>query len=157
MTLCDKLFGFILEDPATHQKTLSEMPADKTAAMMGRKAKFVIEGPEGGVYIVRLTPTGLIRDADDDHVRNMILMSDSTIIEILIWLAQEDLPPERRDPFDDGLDPRSAFTNGLIKISGDRMLYDAEEIFAGLEKHMFPKMKPIALSALAAMRKARSR
>jgi len=50
MTICDKLFEFILEDPATHQSVLKEMAPEKTAAMMGRKAKFVIDGTEGGVY-----------------------------------------------------------------------------------------------------------
>ncbi len=149
-TITEMLFGFILEDKAMHMATLMELSPGKRQAVVGRKGKIIVTGSQGGVFIVRLTPVGIFREEGDNDIRNEVLMDYDTLREIIIWLAQLGAP---RDPTDPGLDPRSAYANGYIRISGDKVLYDAEEIFAAMEKHAFMKMQPIAKHALEAMRK----
>lgn len=142
-TIAEKVFGFILEDKLLHQAILRELPPDKRAAVTGRKGRLIVTGPEGGSFIMRLTPLGIFKEDNDREIRNEILMTDNTLIAILEWLAQLPNIP--------GISPRAAYTNGFLKISGESVLYDAEEIFKALEKHAFAKMKPIARAAVAEM------
>lgn len=143
-TIAEKVFNFILEDKLLHQNILRELPADKRAAVTGRKGRLIVTGPEGGSFIVRLTPLGIFREDNDREIRNEILMTDNTLISILVWIAKL--------PNNPGISPRAAYTNGFLKISGGSVLYDAEEIFLAMEKHAFAKMKPIAREAVAGMR-----
>jgi len=147
-TIAEKVFNFILEDKLEQQAILREMPKDKQAAVIGRKGRLIVTGPEGGSFVVRLTPAGIFKETDTKDLRNEILMSDNTLLEILVWLAH--LPGEP------GITPRAAYVNGDIRISGDSVLYDAEEIFNAMEKHAFAKMGPIAKAAVEEMRKEKS-
>jgi len=147
-TIAEKVFNFILEDKLLHQNILRELPADKRAAVTGRKGRLIVTGPEGGSFIVRLTPLGIFREDNDREIRNEILMTDNTLISILVWIAKL--------PNNPGISPRAAYTNGFLKISGGSVLYDAEEIFLAMEKHAFAKMKPIAREAVAGMRRVES-
>jgi len=152
-TITEMLFNFILEDKDMHMATLIELSPEKRQAVVGRKGKIIVTGTQGGVFIVRLTPVGIFRDEDESDLRNEVLMDYDTLREIIIWLAQLGLPESKKDPMFQGMDPRSAYANGYIRISGDKVLYDAEEILAALEKHAFMKMQPIARYALGSMRK----
>jgi len=144
-TIAEKVFDFILEDRLEHQAILRDLPPEKRAAVVGRKGRLIVTGPEGGSFIVRLTPQGIFRETSTKDIRNEILMSDDTLLEIMVWLAQF--------PGEPGITPRAAYVNGDIRISGDSVLYDAEEIFNALEKHAFAKMSPIARVAVEEMRK----
>ena len=146
-TIAEKVFNFVLEDKSVHQAILRELPPDKKAAVVGRKGRLIVTGPEGGNFIVRLTPAGVFREQDTKDLRNKILMTDDTLLEILVWIAH--LPGEP------GLTPRAAYVNGDIRISGDSVLYDAEEIFNALERHAFAKMGPIAKAAVQEMQQRR--
>ncbi len=143
-TIAEKVFNFILEDKLLHQNILRELPADKRAAVTGRKGRLIVTGPEGGSFIMRLTPLGIFREDNNRDIRNEILMTDDTLISILVWIAKL--------PNNPGISPRAAYTNGFLKISGESVLYDAEEIFNALEKHAFAKMQPIAREAVAGMK-----
>ena len=143
-TIAEKAFNFILEDRQLHQKILGELPADKRAAVTGRKGRLIVTGPEGGSFIVRLTPLGIFREDNERDLRNEILMTDDTLISILTWIAKL--------PNNPGISPRAAYTNGYLKISGESVLYDAEEIFTALEKHAFAKMQPVAKAAVVGMK-----
>jgi len=144
-TIAEKVFDFILEDRLEHQAILRDLPPEKRAAVVGRKGRLIVTGPEGGSFSVRLTPQGIFRETSTKDIRNEILMSDDTLLEIMVWLAQF--------PGEPGITPRAAYVNGDIRISGDSVLYDAEEIFNALEKHAFAKMSPIARVAVEEMRK----
>jgi len=146
-TIAEKVFNFILEDKLEHQAILRELPPEKKAAIVGRKGRLIVTGPQGGSFIVRLTPTGIFRETGTKDLRNEILMSDDTLLEILVWVAQF--------PGEPGITPRAAYVNGDIRISGNSVLYDAEEIFNALEKHAFAKMGPIARAAVEEMRQRR--
>lgn len=146
-TIAEKVFNFILEDKLEHQAILRELPPEKKAAIVGRKGRLIVTGPQGGSFIVQLTPTGIFRETGTKDLRNEILMSDDTLLEILVWVAQF--------PGEPGITPRAAYVNGDIKISGNSVLYDAEEILNALEKHAFAKMGPIARAAVEEMRQRR--
>jgi len=143
-TIAEKVFNFILEDKQLHQNILGELPEDKRAAVTGRKGRLIVTGPDGGSFIMRLTPLGIFTEDNDKDIRNEMLMSDNTLIAILTWLAKL--------PNNPGISPRAAYVNGFLKISGDSVLYDAEEIFNALEKHAFAKMQPIAREAVDGMK-----
>lgn len=143
-TVAEKVFKFILEDKHAHQEILRQIPQEKRIAVIGRKGRLYISGPEGGTFTVRLTPVGIFSEDDDSDIRNEISLSDDTLIEILVWLTE--------DPDDPGLSPREARSQGLIKFKGDRVLYDSEEIFHALEEYAFTKMKPIAKFAVERMK-----
>ena len=55
-TIAEDVFNFILEDKHLHQKILGELPEDKRAAVTGRKGRLIVTGPQGGTFMVRLTP-----------------------------------------------------------------------------------------------------
>ncbi len=146
-TIAEKVFNFILEDKLEQQAIIRDLPPEKRASVVGRKGRLIVTGPEGGSFIVRLTPQGIFRETGTKDLRNEILMSDDTLLEILVWIAH--LPGEP------GITPRAAYVNGDIRISGDSVLYDAEEIFNVLEKHAFAKMGPIARVAVEEMQQRR--
>jgi len=143
-TLADNVFNFIFEDKEAHQKAIQTLPPEKRGAMMGRKAKIIVAGPEGGTFITRFTPMGLIEDTDDRELRNSIWMTDGTLFEILVWLSE--------DPRDPGISPREAAANHLLRFQGERSLYDSEEVYDALEIYAFERMRPIAKKAVAEMR-----
>lgn len=147
-TIAEKVFNFILEDKLEQQAVIRDLPPDKRAAVVGRKGRLIVTGPEGGSFIVRLTPQGIFRETGTKDIRNEVLMSDNTLLEILIWVAQF--------PGEPGITPRAAYMHGDLRISGDSVLYDAEEIFGTLEKHAFAKMGPIARAAVEEMRRRRA-
>lgn len=139
-TIAEKLFDFALDGVAEHLAALRTMPEAKIKAIAGRKGKVIISGPEGGTFLVRLTTEGVFRETEEDDIRNIIEMSDDTLLELLIYLA--------RLPEDPGMSPRQAYVNGFITIYGDSVLYDAEEIFKSLEEFAFNKLGPIAREAV---------
>ena len=142
-TIAEKVFNFILEDKHLHQKILGELPEDKRAAVTGRKGRLIVTGPQGGTFIMRLTPLGIFKEDNDRDIRNEMLMSDNTLIAILVWIAKLPNKP--------GMSPRAAYTNGFLRINGESVLYDAEEILKALEKHAFAKMQPVARDAVKGM------
>ena len=83
-TIAEKVFKFILEDKQAHQEILRQISADKKGAVVGRKGRLYISGPEGGIFTVRLTPVGIFMEDDCEDIRNEISMTDDTLIEILV-------------------------------------------------------------------------
>lgn len=127
-TIAEVLIDFALEDKLEHQTVMAQLSAEKLAAVVGRVGKFTIDGEEGGVFLIRLTPYGVIEETEEDDVRNEIWMTDDTFINIIIG----------------ELDPRTARARGQVLFSGDRSLYDAHEIIGIFEKWLITKLRPVA-------------
>ena len=127
-TVAETLIDFALEDKAEHQAVMARIPAEKLAAAVGRKGKLIVDGDEGGVFIIKLTPYGIFRDNSDRDIRNEIWMTDTTFIDIVIG----------------ELEPKTARARGQVFFSGDRSLYDAAEIIDVFEKWMSTKLRPVA-------------
>ena len=127
-TVAETLVGFALEDKVEHQAVMAQLPTDKLAAVVGRKGKLIVDGSEGGVFIIRMTPYGILKDNSDREIRNEIWMTDTTFIDIVIG----------------ALDPKTARARGQVLFSGDRSLYDAAEIIDIFERWLLTKLKPVA-------------
>ncbi len=127
-TVAETLIDFALEDKVEHQAVMAQLPADKMAAVVGRKGKLIVDGEEGGVFIIRMMPYGILRDNSNSDIRNEIWMTDTTFIDIVIG----------------ELEPKTARARGQVLFSGDRSLYDAAEIIDIFEKWLLTKLKPVA-------------
>ncbi|MBA7686206.1 hypothetical protein ES703_94647 [subsurface metagenome] len=127
-TVAETLVDFALEDKVEHQAVMANLPAEKLASVVGRKGKLIVDGEEGGVFIIRMTPYGILRDNSDSDIRNEIWMTDATFIDIVIG----------------ELEPKTARARGQVLFSGDRSLYDAAEIIDIFEKWIITKLKPVA-------------
>jgi len=136
-TVAETLVDFALGDKVEHQAVLAKLPADKLAAVVGRKGKLIVDGNEGGVFIIRMTPYGMFRDNSDRNIRNVIWMKDTTFIDIVIG----------------ELEPKTARARGQLLFSGDRSLYDAAEIIDIFEKWIITKLRPVAQKMLKAVGK----
>jgi len=136
-TLAETLIDFALEDKMEHQTVMSQLPADKMAAIVGRKGKLIIDGEEGGAFVIKMTPYGIFRDNSDSDVRNEIWMTDATFIDIVIG----------------ELEPKTARARGQVLFSGDRSLYDAAEIMDIFEKWIITKLRPVAQKMMKAISK----
>ena len=134
-TVAETLIDFALGDKVEQQAVMARIPAEKLAAAIGRKGKLIIEGDEGGVFIIKLTPYGVFRDNSDKDIRNEVWMTDTTFIDIVIG----------------ELDPKTARARGQVLLSGERSLYDAAEIIDIFEKWMSTKLRPIAKKMMKAM------
>lgn len=133
--LAETLIDFVLEDKAEHQAVMATLPAEKLAAAVGRKGKLTIEGPDGGVFIIKLTPYGVFKDDSPGDLRNEVWMTDATFQDIVIG----------------ELEPRTARARGQVLFKGDRSLYDAAEIIDVFEKWMLNKIRPLAQKMMKAM------
>ncbi|KKN87029.1 hypothetical protein LCGC14_0262980 [marine sediment metagenome] len=139
-TVAETLIEFALEDKMEHQAVMARIPAEKLAAMVGRKARLIIEGEDGGMFIIKLTLYGVFREYTDSDIRNEIWMTDATFIDIVIG----------------ELDPKAARARGQVLFSGTRSLYDAAEIIEFFEKWMSTKMRPVAQRLMRTMAKGKA-
>lgn len=136
-TVTETLIDFALEDKVEHQAVMAKLPADKMAAIVGRKGKLIVAGDEGGMFTIKTTPYGIFRDNSDSDVRNEIWMTDATFIDIVIG----------------ELEPKTARARGQVLFSGDRSLYDAAEIIGIFESWLITKLRPIAQKMMKAIGK----
>lgn len=127
-TFAETLVEFALEDKMEHQAYMAKIPADKLAAYIGRKGKLIIDGDEGGEFIIKMTRHGVFSDDSEGDVRNEIRMSDSTFMEIVIG----------------DLAPKAAIARGQVYFTGSRSLYDSHEIMDIFQEWMEHKLVPIA-------------
>lgn len=134
-TVTETLIDFALADPKEHQALMATLPAEKLAAVIGRKGRLTVEGDEGGVFIIKLTPYGVFPDNSDEDIRNDIWMTYETFEAIVL-----------RE-----LNPKVARARGQVLFTGDRSLYDAAEIMDVCEKWMLTKIAPIAQKLVRAM------
>jgi len=138
-TVAETLIDFALEDKMEHQAVMARIPSEKLAAMVGRKARLIIEGEDGGIFIIKCTLYGVFREYNDSDIRNEIWMTDVTFMDIVIG----------------ELDPKAARARGQLLFSGNRSLYDAAEIIEVFEKWMSTKMRPVAQRLIRTMAKGK--
>ena len=136
-TVTETLIDFALENKMEHQAVMSKLSTEKLAAVVGRKGKLIVDGEEGGAFIIKMTPYGIFRDNSDSDVRNEIWMTDTTFIDIVIG----------------ELEPKKARARGQVLFSGDRSLYDAAEIIDIFENWIITKLRPVAQKMMKAIGK----
>lgn len=133
-TWCDVLMGYILEDKKEHQAILGKLPLDKRKDIIGRKGQLIIEGPDGGSWIIRLTSIGAVRETSKSGILHKFRMREETLQDLIL---------ER-------LEPREAWSKGLIRITGEHMLYHSEELFQALENWIIGKIRLVGRKLLEA-------
>lgn len=94
------------------------VPVNIKQASAGRKGRLVIEGEDGGIFYLRWTGSELIEEDNPDDVRNDFVMHSQTLLDIATG----------------ELGVREAIAARLITVSGDRSIYDTEDIMALLEQ-----------------------
>ncbi len=134
-TFTEGVVEYALRDKAEHQQYMSKLSPEKLSAVIGRKAKLIVHGEQGGEFIIKVTPHGVFSDTSSDNIRNTIWMTDDTFEQIVTGK----------------LDPKVARAREQLKFSGDRSLYDAEEIMQVFDQWMNSRLTPIARKILQAM------
>lgn len=127
-TFTETLVEFALENKKEHQQYMAKLSAETLSAVIGRKAKLIVAGEDGGEFIIKVTPYGVFNDDSSSDIRNEIWMTDDVFIDIVIG----------------ELDPKVARARGQVLFTGDRSLYDAAEIINVFEEWMSTKLRPIA-------------
>lgn len=95
-----------------------EVPAELKQAGKGRNGKLVIEGEDGGTFYLRWNGEELVLEDKPAEVRNEFYLHSQTLIDLVTG----------------ELEIREAAAARLIRVTGDRSLYDSEDILQLLEK-----------------------
>jgi putative sterol carrier protein len=100
-------------------RVTDEVPEELRVSGAGRKAKITIDGKDdGGEMYLRWSGERLIEEADSVGVRNNFSLHSRTLLD----LATGELKA------------REAVAARLIHVSGDRSIYDEEDIMKLFEK-----------------------
>lgn len=134
-TFTQALVGFAFENKRKHQEYMVKLSAETLSAVIGRKAKLIVAGDEGGEFIFKVTSYGVVEDDSPEGIRNVIWMDFGTFQDIVI-----------RE-----LDPKVARARDQIQFTGDRSLYDSHEIMRIVEEWMDTELRPIAQRMVRAM------
>jgi len=105
------------------------VPGEIKRAGAGRKGKLIVDGEDGGVFYLRWDGDELVEEHSDDNVRNIFYMHAQTLYDIATG----------------ELGIREAIAAQLIKITGDRSLYDSEDIMKLLEQFQSKITKTISV------------
>jgi len=94
------------------------VPGDIRKAGAGRKGRLFIDGEDGGIFYLRWNGKELVEEEDASGVRNDFYMHSQTLLDLATG----------------ELGVREATAAGLIRVTGDRSLYDQEDIAKLLEQ-----------------------
>ena len=94
-------------------------PANEEAkrASAGRKGRLIIDGEDGGIIYLRWNGKHLVEELDDSDVRNDFCMHAQTFQDLMTG----------------ELGAREALAAQLIQVTGDRSIYDEEDIMKMFE------------------------
>jgi putative sterol carrier protein len=99
-------------------KVTSEVSTVMKVAGSGRKARILIEGEDGGEIFLRWTGERLTEEDNSDDVRNDFIIHAQTLFDLATG----------------EIGAREALAARLIMITGDRSIYDQEDIIKLFEK-----------------------
>ena len=88
------------------------MPEEMKVAGKGRKGQIIITGEDGCSLYLRWDGEHLVEDPDEDGVRNTFELASQTLLDLI----------------EGELQPREAIAARLVIITGDRAIYDSEDI-----------------------------
>jgi len=138
-------------------QVLNDIPEEKRKEGYGRAAKMVVDGPEGGIFDLWFTETGIQEKPDEVPVKNVIYLSEDTLLNLitpdvdldtLVGLVDK-AGVERAVPqLYPRLDFRTAIANRLITMSGDKSDVDSEEWAQIMERVLLKMAFPIVIRAM---------
>jgi len=95
-----------------------EVPPAMKQAGAGRKARIIIEGEDGGEMLLKWTGDRLTEERSPDGVRNDFIIHAQTLFDLATG----------------ELGAREALAARLVTVTGDRSIYDQEDIVKLFEK-----------------------
>lgn len=120
----------------SQKAVLFEFSEEKRAEAYGRAGRVIVDGPGGGMFELWFTKEeGMQWKPPEVPIRNTVYLKEETLLDMvtpsitvedILRLSDEGKLGEVFNCWPK-LDPRVARANGLILISGDASLYDAEE------------------------------
>lgn len=133
----------------------------------GRAAELIVDGPEGGVFPLWFCETGVQPKPETVPIKNTVYLTEDCLLDLITPdLKGLDLDVDSlrqlvaREGMDrvamklyPRLDFRTAYANGLIRVSGDKSDVDSEE-WARLIEHALVKIGfPIVIRGMMRKRK----
>lgn len=100
------------------ERLTDEVSPSMKRAGAGRKARVIIEGEDGGELLLMWTGDQLVEESSPDGVRNDFTLHAQTLFD----LATGELAP------------REALAARLVTVTGDRSIYDQEDIVVLFER-----------------------
>jgi len=133
---CERLLDAAL---VIQDRIAPEVSNEVKAAGTGRKGRLVIDGEDGGIFYLRWDGKRLVQDSDETDVRNDFYLHSQTLLDIATG----------------ELGVREAIAARLIRVTGDRSIYDAEDIMRLLEELQGKIIKAVQHTTLGAAFKRR--
>lgn len=140
------------------KNVLYEFPEGQRAKGYGRAARAIIDGENGGIFLLWFCENGIEPKPEDVAIRNEIYMKESTLwdlvtpdvkLDALVALIKEEGSLQRALY---RLRPRlyitTAFANRLISVGGDNPDIDSEAWAQIIDKSLIKVAFPITVEAL---------
>lgn len=137
---------------------LYDIPEEKRQQGYGRAAKLIIDGPEGGVFDLWFSESGVQEKPPDMPTKTSVYMSEDTLLnlitpdvdsEALVGLVEKSGGISEAIPqLYSRLDFRTGLANNLIVVSGDKPDVDSEEWAQIIEKVLLKIAFPIVVRGI---------
>lgn len=140
-----------------------DIPEEKRKEGYGRAAKMIIDGPEGGIFDLWFTESGVQEKPPDVSIKTSVYMTETTLLNLitpdadldtLVSLIDKEGGIDKAVPqLYPRLDFRTALANRLITVSGDKPDVDSEEWAQIIERVLLKIAFPLVIRGV--MRRAR--
>jgi hypothetical protein len=147
--------NFINSAISMQSKVLFQFPESERAKGYGYAAKFIVEGPEGGVFYLWFSDKGIGYKPDNIPVRNELYCNEDTLLDIitpkitaeeLVDLIKKEGTKEKAIPrLRPRLEIRSAFAHGDIWMPGNNPDIDTEMWSQIWEKFVYGIAFPLVI------------
>jgi len=142
---------------------LHDFPEEKKQQGYGRAAKMIIDGPEGGIFDLWFTESGIQEKPPDVPIKTSVYMSENTLLDLITPEADLDTLVSLIDK-EGGIDKvipqlyprldfRTALANRLITVSGDKPDVDSEEWAQIIEKVILKIAFPLVVRGILRKRR----
>ncbi|MBA7682983.1 hypothetical protein ES703_91339 [subsurface metagenome] len=140
-----------------------DIPEEKRQEGYGRAAKMIVDGPQGGIFDLWFTESGVQEKPPDVPIKTSVYMSEDTLLNLITPDADLDTLVDLIDR-EGGIDKvipqlyprldfRTALANRLITVSGDKPDVDSEEWAQIIERVLLKIAFPIVVRGILRKRR----
>ena len=148
---------------SVQDEVLHDFAEEKKQQGYGRAAKLIIDGPQGGIFDLWFTESGIQEKPADVPIKTSVYMTEDTLLNLitpeadldtLVSLIDKEGGIDKAIPLlYPRLDFRTALANRLITVSGDKPDVDSEEWAQIIEKVLLKIAFPLVIRGI--VRRAR--
>ncbi|GAH47350.1 unnamed protein product [marine sediment metagenome] len=148
---------------AIQSDVIYDIPEEKRQEGYGRAAKMIIDGPQGGIFDLWFTESGVQEKPPEVPIKNTVYMTEDTLLNLITPEADLDTLVslvDREGGIDKvipqlypRLDFRTALANQLITVSGDKPDVDSEEWAQIIERVLLKIAFPIVIRGILRKRR----